>query len=210
MSKQVNALVKALAKPKPGTPATPPVIMGAVTAVDLSTSPPTLSMQISGDSTATLTGVMFLSSYRPVVGDPVVVFNQNGAYWAHGAMPRSAETLRGNGQVTNIVSGGSNRGNAWPFVFTDAVSVSISGSPGSWTYSSSGRPNAPTFNGCGYFSVTPGGGGGSSVALGFCTVLSSACSISSGVLTLSGYTQDYNGVNIASGTAEINIMAVGW
>lgn len=198
-------VARSLAKGKPGSPALPPVIMGTVASVDLTTSPPTVAVNLAGDTSNTAT-MPFMAHYRPVAGDPVMVHAQGGSKWAEGAMPRNAEILVGPGQAKNIVSGGSDRGNTWPFMFTDSGTITISGDQ--WAYDTGGlTPVAPTFNGCGWFSVTPGG---SASSLGFLTILGGQCSISGGLLYLGGYAQDYNGANIASGNVKVNVAAIGW
>lgn len=54
------------------------MIQGVVTAVDYTTSPPTLSATISG-STAVTSNLRFLQSYTPQVGDVVQILSQNSS-----------------------------------------------------------------------------------------------------------------------------------
>lgn len=198
-------VARSLAKGKPGSPALPPVIMGTVASVDLTTSPPTVAVNLAGDTSNTAT-MPFMAHYRPVAGDPVMVHSQGGSKWAEGTMPRNAEMLRGPGQTVNILSGGVNRTNTWPFTFVDSCVVTLSA--GQWVYDTSGRTNAPLFNGCGYFTASPGSDADS---LGFLTILAANCGISTDhSMFIGGYAQDYNGANIATGNIQVNVMIVGW
>ncbi|MCX5535195.1 hypothetical protein OG785_32160 [Streptomyces sp. NBC_00006] len=45
----------------------------AVTAIATTATPPTLSVQISGDTTTTIDGVRYIDSYAPVGGDTVLI-----------------------------------------------------------------------------------------------------------------------------------------
>ncbi len=49
---------------------------GTVTAIADTASPPTLSVQISGDTTTTIVGVRYMDSYTPVVGDTALIIKQ--------------------------------------------------------------------------------------------------------------------------------------
>ena len=50
---------------------------GMVMAVDIAGTPPTCSIQLSGDTTTTIAGVRFLDSYFPVIGDVVQIIKQS-------------------------------------------------------------------------------------------------------------------------------------
>lgn len=52
------------------------MMKGIVTAVDFTSNPPVLSMQLGGDTTTTITAVRFLDSYSPVVGDTCIILKQ--------------------------------------------------------------------------------------------------------------------------------------
>ena len=49
---------------------------GTVTAIAAGAAPPTLSVQISGDTTATIAGVRYIDSYAPEAGDVVLIIKQ--------------------------------------------------------------------------------------------------------------------------------------
>lgn len=55
-----------------------PVTMrkATVTAVDLTSAPPVVSVQLSGDTTTTITGVRLFRAYIPVVGDTTLILKQ--------------------------------------------------------------------------------------------------------------------------------------
>lgn len=185
-------------------------VTGVITAVSIASGTPSVTVQIAGDTTQ-VSGIAFLDSYTPVVGDTCVLHHQGAVYWATGRMANGAGTgpalglpLVGRGQYKNVLSGGSDRSSTWPFHFTDFANIPVSG--GAWAYDTTGRLDE-SFSGCGSFHVTPGG---DSSSLGFLTVLAASCSISGGVLFLGGLAQNYNGANIASGTITINVSAIGW
>lgn len=50
---------------------------GIVTAISVAVTPPTCSIQLSGDTTTTIAGVRFVDSYWPVVGDVVQIIKQS-------------------------------------------------------------------------------------------------------------------------------------
>ncbi len=52
------------------------LVKGTVTAVDFAGSPPTVSIQISGDTTTTVSNVRVLDSYSPQVGHTVLIAKQ--------------------------------------------------------------------------------------------------------------------------------------
>lgn len=49
---------------------------GVVTAIADTATPPTISVQISGDTTTTIDGVRYIDSYAPVVGDTALIIKQ--------------------------------------------------------------------------------------------------------------------------------------
>lgn len=49
---------------------------GQVTAIADTSAPPTLSVQISGDTTTTIDGIRYIDSYAPVVGDTALIIKQ--------------------------------------------------------------------------------------------------------------------------------------
>jgi hypothetical protein len=199
-SRAARQFVKALAAPAPGSGSMPPMFTGSVTAVNLANG--TISVTLPGDTTAT-SGVSVVGSHMPIVGETVVLAQQGPHIFAHGQVAKGAVGLVGPGQKTNIVSGGNDRSGTSHFDYSTSKLVSISGGQWSFTDSTSGV----FWNGCGWFSVTPAGDVNS---LGFLTIISSACSIGSGDLTLGGFAQNYNGTNIGSGNILINVRAIGW
>lgn len=183
---------------------TGPWMVGAVTAVSLSTQ--SLTATIHGDVTA-IPGIAFLDSYTPVVGDSVILMRSGPHLWAVGAVETAASPAPlaavGPGSVTNIVSGGTNRTNTWPFHYSTSAVITATGGSG-WSFTSA----APVvFNGCGSFHVTPGD---TSNALGFATVIMANCSIASGHLTLGGAAYIPAGTGTGAGLIRLNITAIGW
>lgn len=88
---------------------------GTVTAIADTASPPTLSVQISGDTTTTISGVRYLDSYVPVAGDTALIIKQGTDLVALGdiaaaysATAWTTVTL-GSGWTHNGNSGGSVR-----------------------------------------------------------------------------------------------------
>src|SRR5690349_11701886 len=49
---------------------------GTVTAVSLATTPPTITVQLSGDTTTDVPGVRCARNYTPLVGDQAVLIKQ--------------------------------------------------------------------------------------------------------------------------------------
>jgi hypothetical protein len=52
------------------------LVKGIVTAVDFAGTPPTVSLNISGDTTTAISSVRILNTYSPVVGDTVLIAKQ--------------------------------------------------------------------------------------------------------------------------------------
>lgn len=49
-------------------------------------NPPSVSLQVSGDTTTTIAGVRYIDSYSPVVGDTVLIGSQGSDVWVLGQM----------------------------------------------------------------------------------------------------------------------------
>lgn len=49
---------------------------GVITAIADTSAPPTISVQISGDTTTTIDGIRYITSYAPVVGDTALIIKQ--------------------------------------------------------------------------------------------------------------------------------------
>jgi hypothetical protein len=49
---------------------------GVITAIADTSAPPTISVQISGDTTTTIDGIRYIDSYAPVVGDTALIIKQ--------------------------------------------------------------------------------------------------------------------------------------
>lgn len=71
-----------------------------VTASADTANPPTISIQISGDTTVTIPGVRYLDSYSPVVGDTILVFKQGTDLVALGQINDTPATPADQGWVT--------------------------------------------------------------------------------------------------------------
>lgn len=118
----------------------------------------------------------------------------------------SQSDLQGAGYSTNIVTGGSNRTSTQsPFTYSSSKTVTVSAGSG-WTATFSDA----TFHGCGSFAVTPGGTP-SAGTLGFLSVHTSNCNITSNQLTLGGaaFTEAAAGV-ATSTTITVNVTASAW
>ena len=74
----------------PGT-----VVKGIVTAISANTTPPTLTINISGDTTVPVAGVRYIDSYSPTVGDTILAVKQGPVLFVLGKIA-SVGTL-GNG-----------------------------------------------------------------------------------------------------------------
>lgn len=64
-----------------------------VTAVSLATSPPTVTIQLSGDTTASIADVRVMRSYTPAVNDTALVFKQGNELLAFGAVAATSYGL---------------------------------------------------------------------------------------------------------------------
>lgn len=91
------------------------ILKGVITAIAADTIPPTLSIQISGDTTATVTEVRLLNSYSPQVGHTVLIAKQGadivvlGNVMAQGAT--GTESGAGDWTVADLTNG-SHGGNS--------------------------------------------------------------------------------------------------
>jgi hypothetical protein len=111
--------------------------------------------------------------------------------------------LIGPGANTNIATGGANRTSGLPFVWSDSVVLSTSGS--AFTFTTTGQ----TFVGMGSFFITPGA---ETNNLAFLQCFGPT--ISAGAVTITGNAwSSGTGGTLApasSGLIRINIMIVGW
>ncbi|MFF5973750.1 hypothetical protein ACFY7C_19695 [Streptomyces sp. NPDC012769] len=89
-------------------------IKGVITAINYTTAPPTVSVQISGDTTTTISDVHLMSNYSPVVGHTVDIRKQGPdiVVTAHTA-DASGKVVTGgaNGWVKADLTNGSHNGN---------------------------------------------------------------------------------------------------
>lgn len=77
-------------------------VKGVVTAVSL----PSVSVQIGGDTTTTISGVRFLDHYSPVVGDTVFISKQGSEIVIHGQMAvTQAASAHGWTNLPSLTSG---------------------------------------------------------------------------------------------------------
>lgn len=83
---------------------------GAVTAIATTSAPPTLSVQISGDTTTTIDGVRYIEGYNPVVGDVVQFFKQGTDLIAFGKV--AEQFSQSTWTLAPLGSGWSHNGNS--------------------------------------------------------------------------------------------------
>lgn len=76
------------------------ILKGTVTAGSLTTVPPTISIQLGGDTATTIPNVRFLDSYWPVVGDTILVAKQGSSLFALGQIQAFGVTPADQGWVT--------------------------------------------------------------------------------------------------------------
>lgn len=91
------------------------ILKGIITAVEPDTSPPTVSIQISGDTTTTVAEVRILNSYSPQVGHTVLVAKQGADIVILGNISNTAAsgTDSGAGDWTKAtLAAGSHDGNS--------------------------------------------------------------------------------------------------
>jgi hypothetical protein len=94
---EVRDLATALAVPSGPTVS---VTKGVVTAFNLASSPPALSLQLNGDTSTTIANVRFIDSYSPTVSDTVLVLKQGSDIFALGQINDANEGNSANGWVT--------------------------------------------------------------------------------------------------------------
>lgn len=100
LNDQIKALATEIAKQTllDFDPAT--IRKAEVTASADTANPPTISIQISGDTTVTIDGVRYLDSYSPVVGDTILVFKQGTDLVALGQINDTPASPADQGWVT--------------------------------------------------------------------------------------------------------------
>lgn len=95
--------------PLPFDPST--IRKGTVTAVDFVSTPPTISVQLSGDTTTTIAGVRIYNGYVPVVSDTVLLLKQGTDLLAWGKVATTAPgpdlSIRA-GEITSAKTGTTN------------------------------------------------------------------------------------------------------
>lgn len=90
------------------------VLKGVVTAIDVAGQPPTLSIQISGDTTTTITGVRLLDNYSPSIGHTVLVDKLGSDIVVRGHIADSDAVGSGDGAggwIKATLAAGSHGGN---------------------------------------------------------------------------------------------------
>lgn len=91
------------------------LIKGTITAISYSSSPPTVSINVSGDTTTAIAGVRILNDYTPVVGQTVLVHKQGADIVVLGHIADVGGysiTSLGNGWIKATLSSGSHNGNS--------------------------------------------------------------------------------------------------
>ena len=96
-SDHVRDLASALATPT-GTPVS--VTKGVVTAFNLAANPPNVTVQLGGDTSTTISGVRFIDSYSPTVGDTCLILKQGSDIFALGQINDQDEGGTTSGWVT--------------------------------------------------------------------------------------------------------------
>lgn len=124
---------------------------GVVTAVVNPGTPPTISVQLGGDTSTTIGNVRFMDSYSPVVGDTVVLAKQDGGLLALGQVA-DASTVTENGWTAPTLGGGFTTFSFDPVLYRMIVDngsnkiqmrgrVDITGTPSAlWTMPAGMRP----------------------------------------------------------------------
>lgn len=83
------------------------IMMGTVSAVHLTGTPPTIDCYLNGDTTTLVTGIVFMDSYTPLVGDVVHFMEQGNTVFAMGqAAPGGSATNNGWVAPTGFTAGG--------------------------------------------------------------------------------------------------------
>ncbi|MER7596288.1 hypothetical protein [Streptomyces hydrogenans] len=90
-------------------------VKGVITAVSYASSPPTVSLQISGDTTTTITGVRIMNNFTPVTGQTVDIRKQGADIVITGHTADVSGTARGqvgSGWIKATLTNGSHNGNS--------------------------------------------------------------------------------------------------
>jgi len=90
-------------------------LKGIVTAFDYSGSPPTVSIQVSGDTTTVIDGIRLLNNYAPQVGHTVIIGKQGSDIFVLGHLADLGATSTSGGAggwVRATLSAGSHGGNS--------------------------------------------------------------------------------------------------
>lgn len=108
---ELRDLVAELLKPALSfEPAT--IRKATVTAVSPSSTPPTISIRMSGDTTTTISGVRIEETYSPRVGHTVLVFKQGNEIFAFGHIADLAGASAGGWTTPSLAGGWSHNGNS--------------------------------------------------------------------------------------------------
>ncbi|MFD8117101.1 hypothetical protein [Streptomyces microflavus] len=98
---------------KPPLPFEPATIRKAiVTDISANTTPPTISVQMSGDTTTTIDGVRIEETYSPRVGHTVLIFKQAADIFAFGHIADLAGASAGGWTTASLTGGWSHNGNS--------------------------------------------------------------------------------------------------
>lgn len=100
---QQQAGLRALAGAINGANASGPssqIMKGVVVSVNLTGSPPTINCNMNGDSSTLVSGIIFLDSYTPFVGDVVVCIEQGNTIFAVGQAANGG-TSAANGWISS-------------------------------------------------------------------------------------------------------------
>lgn len=108
---ELRALVSEILKPALSfEPAT--IRKAIVTAISAATTPPTISVQMSGDTTTTVSGVRIEEDYSPRVGHTVLIFKQGNDIFAFGHIADLAGAASGGWTTAGLASGWTHNGNS--------------------------------------------------------------------------------------------------
>jgi hypothetical protein len=88
------------------------IIKGIVTAVALTGSPPTITVQVSGDTSVDIPGVRFIDSYSPVVGDTVMMLKQGSEFFGLGQMNDTGAGTANGWTIATLNTGFTHHGNS--------------------------------------------------------------------------------------------------
>lgn len=96
------------------------LVKGIIAAVDTAGSPPTVSIQISGDTATTIASVRVMNNYSPVTGDTVLIAKQGADIVVLGHIADLGGKVVANGAggwVLATLSAGSHNGNSMGSVY---------------------------------------------------------------------------------------------